>query len=115
MSEPFPVEILAPPGARVLEIVWSDGERSALSHRVLRGFCPCAHCQGHQGPVQWVDVDRLSANALDLADIFEVGHYAIGLAWGDGHRTGIYRFPFLRDLAEATRDVDDPRALYFER
>jgi DUF971 family protein len=111
-----PVEILAPEGARVLEIAWSDGSRSVVAHRVLRGFCPCAVCQGHQGPVQWVDgTDALAPAALELVDLFEVGSYALGLAWGDGHRTGIYRFNFLRVLADAAFGADDVTTLYFER
>jgi DUF971 family protein len=111
-----PVEVLAPEGARVLEIAWSDGSRSVVSHRVLRGFCPCAVCQGHQGPVQWVDAtDALAPSALALVDLFEVGSYALGLAWGDGHRTGIYRFAFLKLLAEAASGADDVTTLHFER
>jgi len=51
---PEPVELRAPRGARRLEIDWADGETSAYRHAILRGFCPCAHCQGHHGPVRWV-------------------------------------------------------------
>jgi DUF971 family protein len=102
-----PVEVLAPEGARVLEIVWSDGTRSAISHRVLRGFCPCAQCQGHTGPIEWVEeTDERPARALELVDIFEVGSYALGLAWGDGHRTGIYRFALLMKLAEVEDEAE---------
>jgi DUF971 family protein len=115
-SELVPVEVLAPEGGRVLEIVWSDGSRSAISHRVLRAFCPCAFCQGHQGPVQWVEgTESLADAALRLDELFEVGSYALGLAWGDGHRTGIYRFAYLRELSEAARVTSDLRALRFER
>jgi DUF971 family protein len=111
-----PVEVLAPEGARVLEIVWSDGSRSVLSHRALRGYCPCAFCQGHQGPVQWVErTETLPEVAFVLEDLFEVGSYALGLAWGDGHRTGIYRFSFLKELAEAAARAEDTSTLRFER
>src|SRR5690606_31948874 len=98
-----------------LEIVWSDGTRSAISHRVLRGFCPCAQCQGHTGPIQWVDqTDARPARALELVDLFEVGSYALGLAWGDGHRTGIYRFALLTKLAAIDPDAEVAE-LHFER
>jgi DUF971 family protein len=36
--------------------------------------------------------------ALELKEIEQVGNYAIGLAWADGHRGGIYSFEYLREL-----------------
>jgi len=103
---PVPVELHAPRGAVVLEIVWSDGVRSAFSHRLLRGFCPCAYCQGHQGPIRWAD--SAPDAELTLADIEEVGNYAIRLGWADGHTTGIYSFRFLRQLDElASLSLDE--------
>ncbi len=64
-----PVEIRAPKGARLLEVVWSDGSTSLYEHLVLRAFCPCAHCQGHQGPVQWLDgAEELLPPSLDDRD-----------------------------------------------
>lgn len=93
-----PMEIHAPVGARELVIVWDQNEVVHLSHEILRGYCPCAHCQGHHGPITWQDISGLSDNALHLQDIEEVGQYALRLVWGDGHRTGIYAFAFLRTL-----------------
>ena len=100
MSEPMsiePVEMRAPRGGTTLEIAWSDGAVSRYPHAILRGFCPCAHCQGHQGPVGWA----AEATDADLAilEIEEVGNYAVRLVFADGHSTGIYSFRFLRDLA----------------
>jgi len=81
-----------------MEIVWSDGVTTAYQHAILRGFCPCAHCQGHHGPVGWVP-DAESMN-LELTSIEPVGNYAVQFTWGDAHGTGIYTYAFLRDLAE---------------
>lgn len=97
-ESPEPVELRAPKGARRMEIDWADGTTSAYRHAILRGFCPCAHCQGHHGPVAWVD--GAEAMNLELTDIQPVGNYAFQLTWGDGHSTGIYSFRFLRALAE---------------
>jgi len=93
-----PVELRAPKGATTLEITWSDGATSRYRHALLRGFCPCAHCQGHQGPIGWAE----AASDVDQAilDIEEVGNYAVRLVFADGHSTGIYAFRFLRDLGE---------------
>ncbi len=103
-------ELRAPKGARVIEIDWADGVTSKLPHEILRGFCPCAHCQGHQGPVEF----REGGN-LELADIEEVGTYALRLVWGDGHGTGLYSFRLLRDLGDRAAAGGDPRQWAFGR
>jgi DUF971 family protein len=88
-----PVELRAPHGADTLEIDFADGHKGVYPHEILRGYCPCAICQGHQGPVRFV-----AGGDLTLKDIGEVGDYALRLTWGDGHATGLYTFSFLREL-----------------
>lgn len=88
-----PVELRAPEGARVMEIEWADGHTGIYPHERLRGYCPCAACQGHDGPISFV-----KGGSLELADVAQVGNYAVRLTWGDGHQTGIYSFRFLRTL-----------------
>ena len=109
-----PVELRAPKGTTMLEITWSDGATSRYRHALLRGFCPCAHCQGHQGPIGWA----AEATDRDLAvlDIEEVGNYALRLVFADGHSTGIYTFRFLRELGELNeRPLDEVKSLRFTR
>lgn len=115
MSEP--VEIRAPKGARLLEIDWADGTTTAYEHLVLRALCPCAHCQGHQGPIAWVaDVEKADPRGLDLVSIDEVGSYALSLGFADGHSTGIYTFAYLAALAKAFElPLEEKRALTYER
>lgn len=114
MSEATPTELRAPDGARRMEIDWSDGVSTAFHHQILRGFCPCAHCQGHHGPVAWVEPDEHTDLSLDAVE--PVGHYAVQLAWGDGHNTGIYTFRFLRALAEfGEASPAEVRGRVFER
>lgn len=100
-GESQPEELSAPRGARSLTIAWSNGSRVAYRHALLRGFCPCAHCQGHQGPVRWA-ADATDRD-LELLEIEEVGNYAVRLVWADGHSTGLYSFDFLRRLAKVAR------------
>jgi DUF971 family protein len=88
-----PTEVRAPRGARIMQIVFDDGHEALLPHEWLRGFCPCATCQGHSGPIRFVP-----GGDLELAEIAEVGNYALRLVWGDGHSTGLYSFRFLREL-----------------
>lgn len=111
---PVPVELHAPRGAVVLEIVWSDGARTSFSHRLLRGFCPCAYCQGHQGPIRWAETAPEGDVLID--DIEEVGNYALRLGWADGHTTGIYSFRFLRELSPlADLSLEQARTRSFGR
>lgn len=109
-----PVELRAPQGARVLEIEWSDGVTTRHPHAVLRGFCPCAHCQGHQGPILWAG--DFEGQALEIGSLEEVGSYAIRIAWGDGHSTGIYTWRHLRELGALEGEpIDRVRRARFGR
>jgi prepilin-type processing-associated H-X9-DG protein len=100
-----PTNLKAPHGGRVMEITWADGHKSPIPHEVLRGYCPCAHCQGHGGEIKFVP-----GGDLDLRDIKEVGSYALQFTWGDRHDSGIYTFPYLRSLCqcEACKPTFDP-------
>ena len=107
-------EIHAPRGARVLHAVFVDGHRGEYPHELLRGYCPCAQCQGHTGPVRVV-----AGGDLELSHIEEVGNYGLQLTWGDGHNTGIYAFRFMRALCAcpecAPAKGEDPHAWHFSR
>jgi DUF971 family protein len=90
-----PKLVKAPHGARVFEVQWSDGTQSVLPHEILRGYCPCATCQGHSGQITYQP-----GGSLDLVEIHRVGNYALGLRWADGHDSGIYSFDYLHALGE---------------
>ena len=90
-----PTNLKAPHGASSLEITWADDHRSRLPHELLRGYCPCAGCQGHSGTIRFVP-----GGNLHLANIEQVGNYALSFAWGDGHNSGIYTFRYLRALGD---------------
>jgi len=90
-----PTGVKAPHGASVLEISWADGHRCSYPHRILRGYCPCASCQGHSGAIRFV-----SPGNLEMREIEQVGNYALSFVWGDGHSSGIYTYRYLRALCE---------------
>ena len=90
-----PTAVRAPHGSRTFEITWGDGHKSAYPHEILRGFCPCASCQGHSGTIRFKE-----GGDLDLREIEQVGNYAVGLTWADGHSSGIYSFRYLRALGD---------------
>jgi DUF971 family protein len=89
----IPVEVRAPRGADTTRVEFADGHEGVYPHALLRGYCPCAQCQGHSGPIRFV-----AGPDLTLSEIEEVGNYALRLTWGDGHSSGIYSFEYLRRL-----------------
>jgi DUF971 family protein len=88
-----PTGVKAPHGAKVFEMTFADGQTLRISHRLLRGYCPCAGCQGHGGGISFVE-----AGSPELREIKQVGNYALELGWGDAHATGIYTYRYLRQL-----------------
>lgn len=98
-----------------LEITWSNGEATDLSFSKLRSQCPCAQCKeergegSHDKPLSGPTKSKPALKVFDenevnkyiLSEIHSVGNYAIGLTWGDGHRTGIYTYEFLRELVRS--------------
>ena len=88
-----PTGVVAPHGAATFEISWPDGNTHHIPNSILRGFCPCAGCQGHGGEVRYQE-----GRNSELRDILPVGNYALGFVWGDSHDSGIYSFEYLFTL-----------------
>ena len=100
---PTPVDIELKQAAGELLITWSDQHVSRFSLRYLRGWCPCAKCQGH-----FSDAKKFVASTNPrLSDVVPVGGYGAAFHWGDGHTTGIYAFDYLREI-EAAPPGDGP-------
>jgi DUF971 family protein len=88
------------PEERRLRLTWSDGHAGEYDYEYLRGWCPCAMCQGHgEVKIRYLPTGR----PVEASWIEPVGHYAISIGWSDGHSTGIYRFDFLRELCPCER------------
>lgn len=88
-----PTEVRAPVGSEATEIVWLDGHVSHYPNDLLRGYCPCAGCQGHQGDIRFIQGGNARIDGIE-----EMGNYALCFTWGDGHASGIYAFTYLRTL-----------------
>jgi DUF971 family protein len=114
-----------------LTVTWADGVVSRYSLAHLRRKCPCATCRSEreqkaaggqsadQSPTggasnvsgasgattgRTVNLTILPAGidrATQFVDAQVVGSYAIQITWGDGHRTGIYDFRYLRVIDPA--------------
>ena len=88
---PRPVDIAHAPSENTLTITWEDGQTSLLPVSYLRGWCPCAECQGHSGRVQYRPVE----GAVHAAGLYEMGAYALGIRFSDGHDAGIFTWEWL--------------------
>jgi len=101
------VAIRSPRGATTSEIDWGDGHKGLYPHMILRGYCPCAGCQGHSGTIRYV---KPGDNQLELEELTVVGNYALSLKWFDGHDTGIYSYKYLRGLCQCLECQPDRAA-----
>jgi DUF971 family protein len=88
-----------------LKIDWKDQHHSEYSLPYLRDECPCATCTGAHGTEPQKTNYAAPASpfqmyqpVLKMLDVEEVGHYAIRIAWSDGHGSGIYSFDHLRKI-----------------
>ncbi len=83
-----------------LALVWNDGTESYIPLERLRRGCPCARCQGEPDALGRVirPPAEIGPRGCELVSLTPVGGYALQLAWGDGHASGIYPFDLLRRL-----------------
>lgn len=92
---PTPTLVTPIPEEKILRILWDDDRVSDYLFTYLRGWCPCAVCQGHGGERHFVPVEN-----PELVSVKMIGNYALNPTWSDGHETGIYTFAYLRSLDE---------------
>lgn len=88
-------EIRRQPETGTFRLTWSDGHSGDVPYDLVRGYCPCAGCQGHGNGVITFIAPTKPTKPTSIAP---VGNYAVSIAWSDGHATGIYRFDYLRAM-----------------
>lgn len=111
-STPQPIEL-----KRVLNqglfTRWSDDVSFEIPSETLRSHCPCATCLQQRGDTSHAKplmsskssllkvIEHTKGEQIQLISIWTVGNYALGIEWGDGHKTGIYTWGLLRSLKPA--------------
>jgi ATP-binding protein involved in chromosome partitioning len=85
-------------GALILR--WTDGTGRRLADRDLRLACQCARCRDEMSGAVLLDPEDVPLD-LRLTRVWSVGNYALGMAFSDGHDTGIHTFEALRGMADA--------------
>lgn len=99
-GDPIPNEIRQL-GPTELGITWSDGHEGVHRVRDLRLSCRCASCVEELTGIRKLDPETVPADVRPV-ELSGVGRYAIHITWSDGHRSGIYTFPHLREICQCT-------------
>lgn len=87
-----------------LTIRWQDGHEQLIGSRDLRLNCRCAACRDEMSGAPLLDPSSVPQTVTPTR-IWSLGNYALGIAFSDGHSTGIYTFGALRDMQSA--EVED--------
>jgi ATP-binding protein involved in chromosome partitioning len=86
-------------GQAVVGFVWEDDSEDVWTARELRQRCTCAYCQSELTGERLLDPASVAPD-ITVANMHLVGNYGVGIAFSDGHSTGIYRF---RELQASRR------------
>jgi DUF971 family protein len=95
---PLPTEIQLHQRSRILEIAYDDGARFRLPCEYLRVYSPSAEVRGHSPDSAVLQVGKEQVN---IADLQQVGNYAVKIIFDDGHRSGLYDWQYLYKLGRA--------------
>ena len=94
---PLPQSLTVHAASRVLEVGYSDGKNFRLPFELMRVYSPSAEVQGH-GPGQ--EVLQTGKRDVTIANIEQVGNYAIKPFFSDGHESGLFTWNYLYELGQ---------------
>lgn len=83
-----------------LAIRWNDGSESYLALEKMRRACPCAGCGGEADVLGRISKPHVTYTpaSFRLKSWQVIGGYALQPTWEDGHTTGLYTFPLLKQI-----------------
>jgi DUF971 family protein len=96
-AQTWPTEIRLNPAKTVLSLTFNNGVTCDLTAEMLRVYSPSAEVQGHT-PSERKTVP--GKQDVKIMKIEPVGHYAVRIAFDDGHSTGIFSWGYLRELSD---------------
>ena len=82
-----------------LGVEWADSSRNSIQLKKQRLACPCALCVDEHTGERLVNPETIPEN-IKFESLLSVGRYAVGFIWSDGHKTGIYPYPLLKELTK---------------
>ena len=100
MNFPPPNAIRSLSADGVLELAWED-RTDRVPFRLLRIACPCAACVSETTGERLLDPATVPRD-ITPAGMTLAGNYALRPAWPGGHDTGLFTWPYLREIGAAT-------------
>ncbi|MGF1464134.1 MAG: gamma-butyrobetaine hydroxylase-like domain-containing protein [Maricaulaceae bacterium] len=100
MSAPWPRRLRFSKSKAALALELEDGRVLSIPYELLRVQSPSAEVQGH-APDQRKLVPGKAGVGVKAAD--PVGHYAVRIAFDDGHDTGLFTWDYLVGLGETAQ------------
>ena len=91
-NSPTPEDITVHSQSRVLEVLFSDGQRFRIPFELMRVYSPSAEVQGH-GPGQ--ETLQTGKRDVTIDGLEAVGNYAVQPAFSDGHDSGLFSWDYL--------------------
>lgn len=97
MQKPEKIELIGD----FVAIRWDDGREDIVAMSRLRELSPSAENMGERDLFgrQIGGSGPQDHSGVRVVSWSPVGSYAVGFVFSDGHRTGIYPFPYLRKIA----------------
>ncbi len=97
MHNPVNIQLIG----QEVAIVWDDGHESYFSFARLRAASPSAETQGERDILgqQHGGHGPRDFSGIQVTGWERIGNYALRFDFSDGHRTGLYSFDYLRQLA----------------
>ncbi len=97
---PQPTTIDLAADQKTLSMKWTDGSSTVVLARRLRQYCPCAECVEEWSGKRTFEVETIPVE-MKVIEVTPVGNYALSFTFGDLHRTGIFKWDYLKDLSTA--------------
>jgi DUF971 family protein len=91
-NTPTPQDITVHSQSRVLEVLFSDGQRFRIPFELMRVYSPSAEVQGH-GPGQ--ETLQTGKHDVTIEALETVGNYAVQPTFSDGHNSGLFSWDYL--------------------
>lgn len=91
----WPTELRLRKDRKVLTVAFDNGEAYDLPAEYLRVKSPSAEVQGHSPDERKTVPGKINVMILE---VIQVGNYAVRLGFDDMHSTGIFDWPYLREL-----------------
>ena len=97
MKTPQTIELIG----NQVALVWNDGSEAFFSGPQLRAASPSAETRGEKDIFgnQYGGGPQKDFSQVQVVGFERVGNYALRFDFSDGHRTGIYGFDLLEQLA----------------